>query len=252
MYNPFVRACNYALDALSRVNDVEGLPEVSKQMEIVFARNYEVVESGHPMWESQGQPGIVLMGWDKFKRVRDLPDETPYSQSYNGDICVSNPGPDTWFYWPEIRSTVELKITGLPKDKWTRDFEAGFKDLAELEPHISLEDPPQDVFSPEPVRRNICKCASPGRFRSLICPRQMVPRARRAWTRLRSPRGRMNRFSQPIRSARIEQRFRMKTIRRRPRSEAGPAIGVTRRVRRRTRKTAGRVLQEVPFVEGFR
>ena len=178
MYNPFVRASNFALDALSRINDADGLPGVSKDMEIVFARNYEAVESNHPTWESQVQPDIVLLSWDTFKWVRNLPDDTPYSQSYNGDICVSNPGPDTWFSWHEIRSTVELEITGLPKDKWTRNFEAGFKDLAELEPPISLEDPPVDIFFPEPVRMNRRKCTAPRGFRSLICHRQVVPGVR--------------------------------------------------------------------------
>src|SRR5882762_3171896 len=165
MYDPFVRACNYALDALSVVNDVDGLPEFSGEKQIVFVRNDDrAVLSGSHQRESRARPDIVLVQWNHFKRQQQLHDRTPYSQSYDGDICVSRS--DVNLTWGAIRSTVEMKIAGLPKrGEWTRDFDTGFKALKELPPYISLDDTPQSGIFQELLPAHNCECVSFEGFR---------------------------------------------------------------------------------------
>ena len=74
-YDPFVRACDNVLEALSRVEDIDQLPGVSGM--IVFARNHvrEILSGSHQL-EPRDRPDIVLLGWNVFKRRRQLRGET--------------------------------------------------------------------------------------------------------------------------------------------------------------------------------
>ena len=164
MYDPFVRACNCALEKLS---DIDGLPEVSEEKKIVFARNHDrAVGSGSHQRTSRVRPDIVLLSWKIFKKRRGLPDVT-YSQSHEDDICVSKS--DKGFSWKDIRSTVELKITGLPKKKeeWKGGFDGGFKALKELPAHTSLDDAHHTATSHPRLPNHTCECTPFGGFWSL-------------------------------------------------------------------------------------
>jgi hypothetical protein len=131
MYDPFVRACNYALHALSVINDVDGLPKFSKENQIVFFRNHDqAVRSGSHQRKSQVRPDVVLLQWNTFKSFPRERKISSYSESYNSDICVS--GTDSLLFWSAVRSTVEMKFAGLTKyEERTKKFDGGFEDLKE-------------------------------------------------------------------------------------------------------------------------
>jgi hypothetical protein len=138
MYEPFVRACNFALQEISAINDVDGLPKFSEDKEIVFVRNHDrSVGSEDPERTSLTKPDIVLLQWNHFKQMINRPD-APYSQSYE-QLCVS--GTELKLNWRDIRSTVEMKKTGLLNRKsWKKNFDVGFEDLDELPAYVSLDD----------------------------------------------------------------------------------------------------------------
>ena len=164
MYKPFVRACNYALEALSAINDVDGLPQFSEEKQIVFVHNHNrSIYSGSHLRESQVKPDIVVLQWNLFKRDQELPDCTPYSQSYEDDICVSGSGLD--LTWRAVRSTVEMMATGVPKKQGLMmNFDTGFEALEELPPYTSLDDAPQPDFCQEQLPANECGCGSFAEF----------------------------------------------------------------------------------------
>ena len=148
MYNPFVRACNYTLEALSEIDDIPGLPKFSKENQIVFVRNHDrSIKTGNHQRVSRVKPDIVLLQWDTLKRKLQLPGDASYSRSYKEDICVSKS--DFYLFWREIRSTVEMKITGLTKRKSSKEvknFDVDFQALNESPPYTSLDDPVPDFF----------------------------------------------------------------------------------------------------------
>jgi hypothetical protein len=164
MYDPFVRACNYALHKLSKVN-VGGLPEFEKHKQIVFVRNHDrAVMSGSHLRNSRVRPDIVLLQWNTFKKWREHEDAT-YSRSYNDDICVSKREFKENLTWRQIRSTVEMKLRGLSRRKeWTKEFESGFYDLVQSEAYISLDDAHETRVTHEPLPENSCECASFQRY----------------------------------------------------------------------------------------
>src|SRR5882757_1382387 len=130
MHDPFVRACNYALDKLSKIQ-VEGLPPFSNDQQIVFVRNHDrSVESDSHQRESLVRPDIVLLQWENLKK---LSGSLSYSQSYEHEICTSKLG--FRMSWRQIQSTVELKKAELPRrDEWTKTYEGDFGALKELPP----------------------------------------------------------------------------------------------------------------------
>ena len=147
MYDPFVQACNYALEQLSRVRGVDGLPEFSEDERIVFARHDSwPVHSTRHQRQTWLRPDIVLLGWNSFKKWRGTLDNDSYSRSYNDDICISREKPPHELTWNRVRSTLEMKIAGLPKSgECAKGFSMGFGDLKELDAFV----PPQDDPEPE-------------------------------------------------------------------------------------------------------
>ena len=149
MYDPFVQACNYALEQLSRVRGVDGLPEFSEDEQIVFVRHDSwPVHSKRIQRESWVKPDIVLLRWNYFKKWRGPLDNDSYSQSYNDDICISRTSPTRDLSWKLVRSTLEMKIAGLPKTgEWAKGFSMGFESLEELPAYDLLQDDPEpEVF----------------------------------------------------------------------------------------------------------
>ena len=170
MYDPFVLACNHALDGLSEIDDVDGLPEFTAQKRIVFVRNFDrAVRSDSHQRESRERPDIVLLQWDIFKNKLKTPQPLSYSDSHKTDICVKKL--DFEVAWGEVRSTVEMKVSGLPKPgKWERNFDGSFPALEELPPYVSLDDarPPTLSHNAQPVIHR--KCALSGCFPILTVP----------------------------------------------------------------------------------
>ena len=130
MYNPFVRACNYALDKLSKVQ-VDRLPPCSNDRQIVFVRNHDrSVGSDSHQRESLVRPDIVLLQWENFRK---LSGSSSYSESYEEEFCTSTLV--SRMSWRQIRSTVEFKKGELLKqDEWPKTYEGDFGALKES-PH---------------------------------------------------------------------------------------------------------------------
>ena len=170
MYNPFVVACNHALDELSEINDVDGLPKFTTEKQIVFVRNHDrAVRSDSHQRESRARPDIVLLQWDIFKDKLKTPRPLSYSDSHNTDICVEKL--DFEVAWREVRSTVEMKISGLPRlKKWERNFDGSFPALEELPSYVSLDDSLQPTLSHNARPVNHRKCALSGCFPILTVP----------------------------------------------------------------------------------
>jgi hypothetical protein len=99
-----------------------------------------------------------------FKRRRQLPEDTQYPQSYEGDICVENVSKAN-----TNRSTVELKVTGLPKrQEWTKNLDTGIEPLAELPAHTSPDETSKSEVSKEVLPEIQCESTSSELFQSLI------------------------------------------------------------------------------------
>jgi hypothetical protein len=158
MCAPFVQACNYALQEISAIDDVKGLPKFSEDKRIVLVRNHDrAVGSEAPERTSLTKPDIVLLQWNHFKQKINRP-EADYSESY-GELCVS--GPKLELDWRDVLSTVEMESTGLPKPgSWERNFDVGLNGLVELPPYVSLDDAPQpEIYHPR-LPMVECECAS--------------------------------------------------------------------------------------------
>jgi hypothetical protein len=139
MYDPFVRACNYALDKLSKIH-IEGLPEFSEEKQIVFFRNHDrSVQSHSHQRESRVRPDIVLLGWNRFKELYKEPRATPpsYSDSHSTDLCTLNS--ELKLSWRDVRSTVEMKKFRRRRERKTT-FDKDFGALTESAPYTSLVD----------------------------------------------------------------------------------------------------------------
>ena len=167
MYKPFVRACNYALEALSAI-DVNGMPKFSMVEQIVFVCNHNrSVHSENHLRESQVKPDVVLLRWNRFEKDEEI---SEYSRSYQDATSVSKN-----LTWRAIRSTVEMKFAGLPKKHgWTR-FNVGFEGLEELTPHTPLNDAIEPAFSQERQPANYCECGSFSGLPWLIFPDRRHP-----------------------------------------------------------------------------
>lgn len=111
MYNPFVRACNYALDKHSDFR-IEGLPQFSEDKRIVFIRSHDrPVRSQHHVRVGRVKPDTALLPWGYFNESSQF----PYFASYEEGSCTDksdvglrpiNRGP-TW------ASITILKMCGL-------------------------------------------------------------------------------------------------------------------------------------------
>ena len=164
MYEPFVRACNYALDEFWD-SEIDGLPELTEDMRIVFVCSHNrSVGTQDPARESQVKPDIVLLPWRVFNKSKKV----PYSASYERDICTDKPNVD--LVWSRVRSTVEMKFMGLQKRKGWKRFDMEFEALEESEPYASLEDTDdqQDGYIREKLPENKCECKPSGVLLSLI------------------------------------------------------------------------------------
>lgn len=170
MYNPFVLACNYALDRLSRVN-IEGLPQCTPERRIVFVRNHDrSLKSNSHQREPQVKPDIVLLRWERFAKLvkGSSTGNYSYSDSYSRDICTSRSNFN--LSWRNIRSTVEMKVTGLPRHRdQKKTYATGLRALTEKAPYTSLNDSPQLGYMPENLPDYTCEFPSPKMFQSLIC-----------------------------------------------------------------------------------
>ena len=150
MYDPFVRACNYALEELSKIQNVGGLPPFTEEKRIVFLRNNDqAVGSDSRRRNSRVKPDIVLLQWNIFKEKIPLEERggISYADSFK-DLCVSK---SKWnLIWRDVRSTVEMKIGGLPKTQpWKKNFDADWDALIELAPYVSADDSDQSEISHE-------------------------------------------------------------------------------------------------------
>ena len=155
MYKPFVRACNCALDQMSKIQNVDRLPPFSTESQIVFVDTHNrSVDSKDLQWNSLCRPDVVLLQWDKFKEK--LGRDVPYSDSY-GKLWDSSLDFD--LLWREVRSTVEMKIAGLPKPETGReDLDMDFEGLRELPAYVTLEEDHQPVVAYPLIREAQSEC----------------------------------------------------------------------------------------------
>ena len=72
MYNPLIKAFNYALDRLSKLK-VQGLPEFQETRRIVFARSDAKCIKSENYLQGSYKPDIVLVKWDTFNSVYQSP-----------------------------------------------------------------------------------------------------------------------------------------------------------------------------------
>ena len=107
MYNPLIKALNYALDRLSKF-DVPGLPEFEEQRQIVFARSDAKCIATANYLQGSYKPDIILLKWDVFKGVHKCP-RAAYSESYRSSICCKSGCDEPELSWRNILSTVEVK-----------------------------------------------------------------------------------------------------------------------------------------------
>ena len=156
MYEPFVKACNYALHRLSEIQ-IEGLLACSEEKQIVFVRNHDkTVDSDSHKRKLLLKPDIALIGWETFKQLSNANSNINYSASYSSEICTSEQGvkPD----WARIRSTVEMKVQGLQPYK-RQTYDKGFGALHEF---VSPTPPVKHVSKSEILEEDppnwICEC----------------------------------------------------------------------------------------------
>ena len=189
MYEPFVKACNYALHRLSQIQ-IEGLPACSDEKQIVFVRNHDkTVDSGSHKRKSLLKPDIALIGWKAFKQLSIASSNIKYSASYSSEICTSKPGvkPD----WVRIRSTVEMKVQGLQPTpyKW-QTYDKGFGALHEF---VSPTPPVKhasrsEIMEEDPPDRS-CECTVAKEVLPLICFGRWLPEFCEISRKERSPHG---------------------------------------------------------------
>ena len=155
MYEPFVRACNCALDQISKIQDVDGLPSFSIEKQIVFVDNHNrLVSSENVQRNSLIGPDIVLLQWNIFKKK--LGQDVPYSDSY---AKLWDSSLDFDLLWREVRSTVEMEIAGLPKpEKERENLDMDFEGLRELPAYVMLEENHQPVILHEPLPKAQREC----------------------------------------------------------------------------------------------
>ena len=107
MYNPLIKAFNYALDRLSKF-DVPGLPEFKEKTQIVFARSDAKCIGSEDYLQGSYKPDIILVKWDTFKSTYGYPNST-YAESYKWDTCCESGSDKPALSWRNILSTIEVK-----------------------------------------------------------------------------------------------------------------------------------------------
>ena len=107
MYDPLIKAFNYALDQLSKV-DVGGLPKFKKERQIVFARSDTNCIGTETYLQGSYKPDIILIKWSKFKTEYGS-EYHPYSESYRSGVCCKSRRSKPPLSWSNILSTVEVK-----------------------------------------------------------------------------------------------------------------------------------------------
>ena len=107
MYTPLIKAFNYALDRLSKV-DVDGLPKFKKERQIVFARSDAKCIGTETYLQGSYKPDLILIKWSKFKTEYGY-EGRPYSESYRLDMCCKSGRDKPPLGWCNILSTVEVK-----------------------------------------------------------------------------------------------------------------------------------------------
>jgi len=155
MYNPFVLACNGALEELSEV-EIEELPPFEPDKQIVFVRNNDrSVKSPNHRRTPQVKPDIVLVRWGILAKPTSL-----YTESYLGNLCTSES--NVILSWTDIRSTVEMKFRAVPRRAEFPTFDKDFGTLRESAPCTLPVVNLQPAFIPEELPANKCKpCAVP-------------------------------------------------------------------------------------------
>jgi hypothetical protein len=129
-----------------------------------------VGEVQHPPAEPQVKPDIVLLRWGRFaKLLKDsFAGDFTYSDSYLGDICTSKSNLN--LSWRNIRSTVEMKVTGLQKHhERGKIYATDFGALHETAPYTLLNDNPQHGYMVESLPNFTCESLSSREFLLLIC-----------------------------------------------------------------------------------
>ena len=122
MYNPLIKASNYALDRLSEFK-VSGLPEFQETRRIVFACSDAKCIKSKNYLQGSYKPDIVLVKWDTFKSAYQSPGAAD-SESHRPDLV-----------WRNVLLTVEVKRSksgnkGEAKEKSTMSMDTnGFWDL---------------------------------------------------------------------------------------------------------------------------
>ena len=136
MYDPLIKAFNYALDRLSKV-DVGGLPKFKNERQIVFARSDTSCIGTETYLQGSYKPDIILIKWNKFKTEYGSKYH-PYSESYGSEICCKSRRGKPYLSWSNILSTVEVKrgdsggagSEGKAKARSVKSkYDAGFMDL---------------------------------------------------------------------------------------------------------------------------
>ena len=136
MYDPLIKALNYTLDRLSKVN-VDGLPEFKEERQIVFARSDTKCIGTETYLQGSYKPDIILIKWSKFKTEYGS-EHHPYSESYRSEICCKSRRGKRPLGWCNILSTVEVKRSdsgstgseGKAKARSVKSkYDGGFMDL---------------------------------------------------------------------------------------------------------------------------
>ena len=141
MYSPLIKAFNYALDQLSKL-EVPGLPEFQEERQIVFARSDAKCIESDSYLKGSYKPDIILVKWDVFKRAQ-LCSSFAYPESYKSYICCESSHSQPTLSWRNLLSTIEVKrgvgTSGKKKSKdKTRaksiksEYLGGFVDLEEV------------------------------------------------------------------------------------------------------------------------
>ena len=88
MYDLPIKAFNYALDRLSKV-DIDGLSEFMKERQIVFARSDTKYIGTETYLQGSYKQDIIPIKWSKFKAEYES-EHHPYSESYRSEICCKS------------------------------------------------------------------------------------------------------------------------------------------------------------------
>ena len=104
MNTPLIKAFNYALDELSRL-EVPGLPQFQESRRIVFVRSGPNHTASKCYLQGSHEPDIVLIRWDVFKE-QHKGIEISYPRSHDSDACCK---PEFCVSWRNVLSTLEVR-----------------------------------------------------------------------------------------------------------------------------------------------